>query len=674
MKIGIDTSALTGKVTGTSRYIACLIEQVISSGRETITFNPDVDLFLKLFTVFPTIKHGGLKKHLFRNFILKQEMMKAEIDCGIFPDYFMPPGFIKPSAVIIHDLSFISHPQFYSKAFIKFYLHQMKNTLKQNPLIVTISEHSKDRINKYLSIPKEKIFLLQAYSDFSGRNTIQKNGKAGKPYFLYVGHVEPRKNLNFLVENFIRWNKERNTGFKLKIVGGLWIKSPEIKLMLNKYKNHPDIEFTGYVEEEKLDEAYRHASAFVHTSFVEGFGMPVLEAMHYGLPVLCTSDSATEEISKPYSVPVNPFKSESLINGFDMIMDKILYSRRFNYQIKYSPVNMQSQLNHLLEILERKIKGPYYPVIKKSPGAEEAVEKTLLYAKLFNTGVKKENLHRHLFDVKLSSSRLNEAVDNLRGKNRIIFEKGTLYLNDHFTSSYRGNGHQLKGNKKPKTLLRILKTIPFFSLISFSGGTAHYGIENHNDIDLFIITKPNTAYISYLIIHFLSLLFKARKELCANYLIDETNIEIKNPRDFYTAHQIITLIPFKNQGLLHYFWKKNEWIKEFFPNFSIPQAGELKSRKFYIAFKPLNKIIKYFYRRLYRSLILKSNNNGSLRLTDGCIKLHTNDYRFKTAHEFAKAWDEYLSPYPKSPRTAQYKPVHPAINKADRTMDKKMYL
>jgi len=88
----------------------------------------------------------------------------------------------------------------------------------------------------------------------------------------------------------------------------------------------------------------------------------------------------------------------------------------------------------------------------------------------------------------------------------------------------------------------------------------------------------------------------------------------------------------------------------------------------------LNKIIKYFYRRLYRSLILKSNNNGSLRLTDGCIKLHTNDYRFKTAHEFAKAWDEYLSPYPKSPRTSQYKPVHPAINKADRTMDKKMYL
>lgn len=672
MKLGIDTSALTCKATGTSRFISCLLEQALSPGNEIITFKPDnsISKMIPFLRIPWAVKHSGLKKHLYRNFILKHQMNNAEVDCGIFPDYFMPPGFMKPSAVIIHDLSFITHPQFYSKAFIKFYLHEIKKTLAQKPMIITISEYSKDQINKYLSIPKEKIFLLQAYSDFPGKNIFSKNGKPMRPYFLYVGHVEPRKNLIFLAENFIRWNEDRKAGFKLKIIGELWIKSPEIKLMLNKYKNHPDIEFTGYIEEEKLDEAYRNASAFVHTSFVEGFGMPVLEAMHYGLPVLCTSGSATEEISSPYSIPVDPDNNESLIGGFDIIYSKILKNPRYKYQIKYSPAMMQSQLNFILENLQRKIKSIHYPVIKKSPGAEEAVEKTLLYARLFNTGVKKENLHKHLFDVKLSSARLDEIVENLKGKKKIISEKGILYLNNHFTSSYKSNSHYSTGNEKSRKLLKLLKKLPFISLISFSGGTAHYGFENHDDIDLFIITKPNTAYITYFIIHLLSLLFNARKELCANYLIDESNIEIKNPKDFYTAHQIITLVPFNNEPLLHYFWKKNEWVKEFFPNFPLPPAGEIKTSRFYITFKPLNKILKSFYILLYKNLITKTINSGSLRLTDECIKLHTNDYRFKTAIDFAKAWDEYITSSHKLPRTAQNKTAHPDFHETSIIVNK----
>jgi hypothetical protein len=340
--------------------------------------------------------------------------------------------------------------------------------------------------------------------------------------------------------------------------------------------------------------------------------------------------------------------------------------------MKYSPSIMQSQLNFILENLQRRIKSVHCPFIKKSLGAEEAVEKTLLYAKLFNTGVKKENLHKHLFDVKLSRARLDEAVESLKGKKKIISEKGVLYLNNHFTSSYKSNGHYTAGNEKSKKLLKILKKLPFISLISFSGGTAHYGFENHDDIDLFIITKPNTAYISYFIIHLLSLLFNARKVLCAKYLIDELNIEIKSPRDFYTAHEIITLVPYNNETLLHYFWKKNEWIKEFFPNFPIQPGGELKSSRFYIIFKPLNKILKNFYILLYKSLITKTSNSGSLRLTDECIKLHTNDYRFKTAMDFAKALDEYITSSHKLPRTAQNKTAHPAFHETSIIVDKEL--
>jgi len=313
-----------------------------------------------------------------------------------------------------------------------------------------------------------------------------------------------------------------------------------------------------------------------------------------------------------------------------------------------------------MEVLESKIKTNY-PTVKKSFLPEEAVEKTLLYAKLFNTGIKKENLHSRLFDLKMSRAKLDETLFNLQNKKKIISDEGVLYLNNHFSSPYKSNGRHSPGKEKSKKLLNILERFPFISSISFSGGTAHYGFDNHDDIDLFIITKPNSVYISYLLIHFLSLLFRARKELCANYLIDETNLEIKNPKDFYTAHQIITLVSFNNESLLHYFWKKNEWIKEFFPNFPTPPAGEFKRSGAYWIFKPLNKLLKYFYRQLYKKLLIKSNGSGSLKLSDGCIKLHTKDYRFKITADFAEAWEEYSAVKHKLIRTVHNKPSYPPV-------------
>ena len=121
------------------------------------------------------------------------------------------------------------------------------------------------------------------------------------------------------------------------------------------YADHEDVEFLGYVSEDELHKLYSGASAFVHASFVEGFGFPVLEAMHYGLPILCSTGSGTEEISNAYSVFFNPKDANDIKKGFDSLMQK-LDKQIVGYNIKYSPELMQHQLNELLTIIERRIK------------------------------------------------------------------------------------------------------------------------------------------------------------------------------------------------------------------------------------------------------------------------------------------------------------------------------
>jgi len=158
--------------------------------------------------------------------------------------------------------------------------------------------------------------------------------------------------------------------------------------------------------------------------------------------------------------------------------------------------------------------------------------------------------------------------------------------------------------------------------------------------DLFIITKSNALYIVYALIHVLSLFFKVRKELCANYLIDERGMEIKYPHDFYTAHQIISLRAIKNKKLLDCFFNQNNWIKEYFPNFSWEKTDLDKQAK-NIFLTPLNKIIKFFYRTIYRKKLSEGKNNNSIKLEELCIKLHTNDNRSRITEEFFRAMQDY---------------------------------
>jgi len=270
---------------------------------------------------------------------------------------------------------------------------------------------------------------------------------------------------------------------------------------------------------------------------------------------------------------------------------------------------------------------------------EKAVEKTLLYYKLFNSGVNLHVLHTFLLEQKVSKHELDKTVKSLLDKEKILISDDMIYLNKEIETLYTRKNKPIN-SKLTQKLLNLLNRVPFVSAIAFSGGTANYGIENHEDIDLFIITKPYTVYIVYLIIHVISLIFRSRKILCVNYLVDEKAIQIQLQRDLFTAHQIIALKPFKNADYLRYFLSSNDWVKKHYPNFIIPESKRLQSSFLYSFFRPFNIMIYFLYRFHYKKYLALAKD-GSVLLDEHVIKLHTNDYRMKVINEFHKEWNRY---------------------------------
>ncbi len=163
MIIGIETSSLGYKNTGTSRYLECLLEQLEKTSNRIVKFNPNGSFGRSGLS-------SKIKKVWYRNYLLGDKINKSDAECVIFPDYYMPAGVKKKSAIVIHDLSFISHPQFYSRQFTAYYKYQIKRTLKQNPVVVTVSEHSKKNIVNYLNIKEKDILLIQGYPKPELRN------------------------------------------------------------------------------------------------------------------------------------------------------------------------------------------------------------------------------------------------------------------------------------------------------------------------------------------------------------------------------------------------------------------------------------------------------------------------------------------------------------------------
>lgn len=222
-------------------------------------------------------------------------------------------------AVIIHDLTPILFPKFHIKRSTLIHNLLLKRILKNADFIITTSQNNKKDILNYLKFKtkqhKNKIFLVKPGVDHLQNNKndeiLQKHNLLESPYLLYLGSIEPRKNIEILISAFIKLKSQENIPHKLVLAGEIAWKSESI---IKAAKNHPDIILTNFIEDKDKAALFKNATIFIYPSFYEGFGLPPLESMFYDTPVITSSGGSLKELYSKTALLFDPQDENDLVN------------------------------------------------------------------------------------------------------------------------------------------------------------------------------------------------------------------------------------------------------------------------------------------------------------------------------------------------------------------------
>ncbi len=321
MIIGVDASrAGIEEKTGTENYsselISALLELPEAKKHDWRLYNKDNIPWKRLWT------QGGLAL----------EILRHPPDVLFIPAHTLPilrSAKIK-TVVTIHGLEYEYLPEYYRFP-QKLYLNKSTEyAVRHADRLIAVSNWTKNQLIKRLGADPKKISvvyegigrrLVEAKNrQFKGeymRYTCHKYG-IGKDYILFVGTIQPRKNLVRLIEAFA---KVKNYRGELVIAGKPGWLYEEIMNAPKRFKVSNRVKFIGRVEDADLAAIYKGASLFVWPSLMEGFGLPILEAMNFGLPVICSSRGALPEVAGKAALLVNPERAEEISSAIKLLLE-----------------------------------------------------------------------------------------------------------------------------------------------------------------------------------------------------------------------------------------------------------------------------------------------------------------------------------------------------------------
>jgi glycosyltransferase involved in cell wall biosynthesis len=218
-----------------------------------------------------------------------------------------------PQCLVVHDLSFLHYPSFINGSHLLFYKRYTPKFLQKAERIATVSQFSKkDIITHYKTDPSKIDVVYSASKEIFSSLTEEEKEQTktkytdGKNYFVYVGAIHPRKNLITLLKAFSVFKKRQQSNWKLVLAGRLAWKNKQFIKSLGTYKYRNDVVLTGYIDESELVKITGAAYGLIYPSVWEGFGVPVLEAMHSHVPVITSADSSMQEIAGDAALYANP--------------------------------------------------------------------------------------------------------------------------------------------------------------------------------------------------------------------------------------------------------------------------------------------------------------------------------------------------------------------------------
>lgn len=318
LEICINARFVTQKITGVQRYAAELSKQIRRICPEVRFLAPQNIVQKALADELKVETFGNMTGYLWEQLELPAYLRRKGRPLLVNLAN-TAPLFYEKKIVTIHDLSFLVNPIWFSRSFYCYYRLLIPAVARRSLKVVTVSEFSKKELMRRLNVPEQKIKVVFNGVSDSFREYAKAAGRSiqGK-YILAVASLDPRKNLGRLIDAFMKIRKDDIT---LVIVG-------EQSRVFNQTSGidltqaRKDVIWLGRVTDDELAALYSYASLLVFPSLYEGFGLPPLEAMARGCPVVVSDAASLPEICGDAAYYIDPYDTDSLADGIDKVLQQ----------------------------------------------------------------------------------------------------------------------------------------------------------------------------------------------------------------------------------------------------------------------------------------------------------------------------------------------------------------
>ena len=336
MKIAVNArELLKGRMEGIGRYI-------FETTRRMVLDHPEDEFYfffdraydpsfifadnVKPIVVHPQSRHPILW-YLWFEWGVPYYLKKYNIDVFYSGDTYASMKTSVPTLIVCHDIAYKHYPDHIRKSHKNYYQTNFPKFHKKADHIVAVSNFTKQDIVATYGIESQKVTI--GYNATPGgfspldedqKNDIKSGLSDGKPYFIYVGSLHPRKNVVNLIKAFDIFKKEHGTDHKLVLVGRMAWKNEELKKTYETTVHRDDIIFTGHITNKQLPKYLAAAEALTYVSVFEGFGIPILEGMSSGTPVITSNVSSMPEVAGDAALLIDPHDPTSIANGMHEIV------------------------------------------------------------------------------------------------------------------------------------------------------------------------------------------------------------------------------------------------------------------------------------------------------------------------------------------------------------------
>jgi glycosyltransferase involved in cell wall biosynthesis len=660
--VAFDATTLTGQLSGVGYYTARLMESLANGAGEGV-----LDHIVALSNK-PIPRPGGDRVEVYEGgrfavrsvwmqLVLPGILKRLQPDLVHYTNYLAPVWSQAPYVVSVHDMTLSVVPECHTLKKRLLTSRLLPHAVRGARLILTPSRSTRDDVVRILGVDAGRVRVIPYAASPGFRPTAGDHSRlerlygARAPYFLYVGTLEPRKNLVRALRAFARIAPGL-PDHRLLLVGQRGWKCRDILREAARPDLASRVVMAGYVPEEDLAALYSGATAFLYPSLYEGFGLPVIEAMACGAPVLTSRSSSLAEIADGAALLVDPLDERAIAAGLDALardgaLRAHLRSRGLARAATYSwDRTGRETVAAYREVTNDGRRGrPRSPDLTSDP--DVAILRTVAYADLFQAPLTTAQLQRRLMDVWLEGAELRARLERPFLRERLAFAGDLVYLrgrDDRVVLRAERRLHTEALLVRHQRHLRALGSFPFVRLVALSGACAHENATD-DDVDVFLMTRSGRAWSVMLALMVLSKLLGVRRSLCLNYVVDEEGARLPE-RDLFTAAEIVGMKPLRGREAYRRFVSLNAWVGARFPNFfaghresseGVPEVGCPRWIEGLLDLGPAPLAEAVSRALLGRYLRRKGRGRPGVVLGPHRLKLHTDDHAPRLTAAFAEA-------------------------------------